>query len=318
MRRRAVALLVAWLAGLVGLAGQAPQLDATLVERTVAGVVEVFAREYFDLPKIEPARSALQAGVTDGRYARAASAEQLAQWLTRDLFVVTRDHHIFVQVARAPAPGAASPPRRDVPTNAGFARTEILEGNVGLLDMTMFLRPVEHRDALEAAMKMLRPTAALILDMRANGGGSPGTVALLMSYLFDDAGKPLFEIVPRTGTPEMYKTTEEAIAWRDGKRPVFVLTSRRSFSGGEGLAFLLQDLKRATVVGEPTAGAANPGRPYPVNDVFEITVPNGQLLSAGSRRNWEGSGVTPDVVVPAADALTEAHTRALAALRPRE
>ena len=315
MRRWLQVLLGSWLLVAAHLVAQTPRLDATSVERSVRDVAEVFAREYFDIPLIESVRAALGAGLADGRYGQAADAAQLAQWLTRDMYAVTGDKHIAVQLARPPGPGAPAP-RRDLPSTAGFRRTEILAGNVGLLEMTFFLRVVEHQAALDAAMKVLQPTAALILDMRANSGGAPGTVALLMSYLFDEVGRPLFEIIPRSGARDLYSSTREPIAWRDGKRPVFVLTSKNSFSGGEGLAFLLQDAQRATVIGEVTAGAANPGRPYPVNELFEVTVPNGQLLTVISRKNWEGSGVTPDVVVPAADALNEAHRRALAALKP--
>ena len=90
-----------------------------------------------------------------------------------------------------------------------------------------------------------------------------------------------------------------------------MLTSAKTFSGGEGLAFLLQELKRAVVIGEVTAGAANPGRPYPAGELFEITVPNGRVLSTIRRANWEGHGVTPDISVPAADAFRVAHLRAL-------
>ena len=90
-----------------------------------------------------------------------------------------------------------------------------------------------------------------------------------------------------------------------------MLTSARTFSGGEGLAFLLQELKRAVVIGEVTAGAANPGRPYPAGELFEITVPNGRVVSTIRRANWEGHGVTPDISVPAADAFRVAHLRAI-------
>ena len=141
------------------------------------------------------------------------------------------------------------------------------------------MRPVEHRDALAAAMQVLQPADALIIDMRANGGGSPDTVALLISYLIEGTGQALFEIVHRDGSKEVYRTPEEAPATRNARRPIYVLTSARTFSGGEGLAFLLQELKRALVIGEVTAGAANPGRPYPAGELFEITVPNGRVLS---------------------------------------
>jgi C-terminal processing protease CtpA/Prc len=104
----------------------------------------------------------------------------------------------------------------------------------------------------------------------------------------------------------------------DGRRPIYVLTSAKTFSAGEGLAFLLQERRRAEVVGEVTAGAANPGRPYGVNDRFTVTVPNGRVRSAVHGGNWEGTGVTPDVKTGAAAALAVAHARARARLHPAD
>ena len=113
---------------------------------------------------------------------------------------------------------------------------------------------------------------------------------------------------------DSYYTELPSVVHRDASRPVFVLTSGRTFSAGEGLAFILQERARAEVVGEVTAGAANPGRSYPVNDQFEVVVPNGRVRVAGSGRNWEGVGVTPDVRASASEALGTAHRRALLAL----
>lgn len=90
-----------------------------------------------------------------------------------------------------------------------------------------------------------------------------------------------------------------------------MLTSARTFSAGEGFAYVLQDRGRAAVVGERTAGAANPGRGYVVNVRFSVTVPNGRVRAAVGGGNWEGSGVTPDVSVTAADALRVAQVAAL-------
>jgi C-terminal processing protease CtpA/Prc len=285
-------------------------IDRTTIESTVRGAADIFAAEYFDVPLSATVSIELKRRLEAGEYGTAATNQELGDRLTRDLFALTRDKHVAVRI-RAGVQGGGPVQRRNVPTTAGFRRTEILPGNIGLLDMAFFMRPVEHRDALEAAMKTLQPADALILDMRQNGGGSPDTVALLISYLLDEPGRPLFEIRPRRGEATMYATASPALELRNGRRPVYVLTSTRSFSGGEGLGFVLQDLKRALVIGEVTAGAANPGRGYPINDIFEILVSNGQLLTSVSRRNWEGPGVTPDVAVPAADALTVAHLRAI-------
>lgn len=76
----------------------------------------------------------------------------------------------------------------------------------------------------------------------------------------------------------------------------------------------MQDQKRATLIGETTAGAANPGRPYYANQWFEVNAPNGQVKAAISGKNWEGTGVTPDVNSKGEDALPIAHKLALKTL----
>lgn len=303
------------LASLVApLSSQQPNsLDPRLAESTVLSFIDVFNREYFDVGISNHVEVELKKGLAEGRYAAARAPKELTTLLNRDVFAIAKDKHVDVRAIVPRSPGAPSE-RRDTPTTAGFRRTEVLAGNVGLLDLAFFLRLVEHRDAMTAAMAKLQTTDALILDMRANGGGSPDTAVLLMSYLFDKPGVLLFDITPRTGRRQVYATTSEPIAYRDGSRPVFVLTSRNSFSGGEGLAFLLQDHRRAVVIGEQTAGAANPGRTYPLNAQFEANITNGQLLSAISRKNWEGDGVMPDMRVDAADALRIGHMQAIQAL----
>jgi C-terminal processing protease CtpA/Prc len=163
-------------------------------------------------------------------------------------------------------------------------------------------------------MQLLRNADALIVDMRTNAGGSPGTVALFASHFFDSPGIPLFEIVHRYDPTDGYSTADPAIPNRDGLRPLYVLTSARTFSAGEGFTFLVKEQRRGEVLGEKTPGAANPGRAYPVNSRFEVTVPNSQVRMAVSGGNWEGVGVTPDIEVPLTDALRVAHGRALRSL----
>lgn len=283
-------------------------VDAAFAASTAQAVARVVGQEYFDVDVASRVSAALVTDASSGRFASATSREALAALLTTDLYALTHDKHLAVAVRRPPATvppgGSGVSAQRDRPTNAGFRRIDVLAGNVGYLDLTMFLRPAEHRDALALAMRTLEGASSLVLDMRDNGGGSPATVALLLSYLFDEPSLPLFEVVSRSGERETYATEPASARMdRNGSRPIWVLTSPHTFSGGEGTAFLLQERRRATVVGEQTAGAANPGRPYPVNDIFDVTVPNGQVRTAIKQANWEGTGVTPDVVVPATQAL---------------
>src|SRR5262249_22574655 len=101
----------------------------------------------------------------------------------------------------------------------------------------------------------------------------------------------------------------------DGKRytgkPVYVLTSARTFSGAEEFAYNLQSRKRATIVGETTGGGAHPGGVRPINDHFAMFVPTGRAINPVTGTNWEGTGVKPDVAVRADEALETAHALAV-------
>ena len=293
-------------------------VDAELIRTTVDSVAAIVRREYMDPDVAVRVEVFLRRRVADGVYANVATAEALAKALTADLFAETKDKHLAVNVI-ADTPAGSAAPRPEASradgvrrSNAGVRRVEILAGNVGYLDLTSFWRLEEARETIAAAMGLLRGADALILDLRANGGGSPDTAAFVMSYFFETAGLPLFDIVHRSEpAPTRYSTTLPAVAGRDERRPAYVLTSARTFSAGEGLAFLLQERRRVEVIGEVTAGAANPGRPYPVNSRFDVTVPNGRVRSAVGGGNWEGAGVKPDVESAERDALRIAHERAL-------
>ncbi len=297
-----------------------PPLEPAFVAETVMSLATVIDREYMDAEVAARVAASLRMGVREGRYAAPLTPDALATRLTRDLYETTRDKHLAVAVVAERAPSAseqAQPVSREIHvrrTNAGIRKLEVLAGNVGYLELTSFFRPEEAREALAAAMRLLRDADALILDLRRNGGGNTDTAALFLGYFFAEPGLELFQLVPRSGESRVYRTDGAGLPDRDGKRPIYALTAKRTFSAGEGVAFLLQERRRAVVVGETTAGAANPGRPYPVNARFEVTVPNGRVKSAVRGGNWEGVGVEPDVAVPAETALRVAHARALVEL----
>jgi C-terminal processing protease CtpA/Prc/Arc/MetJ family transcription regulator len=299
-------------------------LDPAFVTNTVESLGATIRREYFDAAVGARVDEMLRRSLADGRYSAAPDDAALAAMVTRDLYAATHDKHLVLQALRdVPAERERSASQADASravtvrrSNAGVRRIEILAGNVGCLELTNFFRPEEASDAIAAAMQTLAHADALILDLRSNGGGSPSTVALLASYLLEP-GLPLWDIAHRPPeSPDHYATV--TVSRHDVTRPVYVLTSSQTFSGGEGLAFILQERHRAEIVGEVTAGAANAGRPYRVNARFSVTVPNGQVQSAVSGGNWEGGGVTPEVKVSAPDALKVAHARALRVLIERE
>jgi C-terminal processing protease CtpA/Prc len=181
--------------------------------------------------------------------------------------------------------------------NYGMKRAEVLDGNVGHLQITAFYRADEGTETLETAMKFVSHTDALILDLRNNGGGSPDTAIQLLSYFFKQPNLPPLSIIPRFWEPTVYTTQVAGVAYRNESWPVYVLVSGSSWSAGEAVPFILQERHRATILGEKTAGAANPAGPWPINSYLSITIPFGHIKTAVKETNWEGTGVIPDTEV---------------------
>jgi retinol-binding protein 3 len=98
---------------------------------------------------------------------------------------------------------------------------------------------------------------------------------------------------------------------RYGDKPVYILTSGRTFSAAESISYSLKNLKRATIVGETTRGGAHPITPRRLNEHFSVTLPTSRYISPITKGNWEGTGVEPDIKVPAPHALKVAQLAAL-------
>jgi hypothetical protein len=259
-----------------------------------------------------------------GQYDAISVAPLLAQTLTSDLRSVSRDGHLRVMFDGQPlqpaGPTAAAPPPPPPPPGYGFGPINRLAGNVAHLVLNGFPRDDEEvRQAIGRHMSQVADADALLLDLRGNGGGDPATVAVVASYLFDDKPVHINDMFRRdTGETRQFWTHAKVSGKRFGAtKPIYVLTSKRTFSGGEELTYDLQSLRRAVIVGEPTGGGAHPVQRYPLDHGFSIGVPWGRPINPVTKTNWEGTGVIPDLKVPAEDALRTAHQRALAELERR-
>jgi len=159
-------------------------------------------------------------------------------------------------------------------------------------------------------MTSVAGTRALIVDLRENDGGSPTMVSYVSSYLFSRPTHLNDMWNRRTGRTEEFWTRDSVPGRRFGEtKPVFVLTSTNTFSGGEEFAYNLKALKRATIVGEVTKGGAHPVGPRRVATEYVIAVPHSRPINPITRTNWEGVGVEPDIKVSAQDALAAAIKR---------
>ena len=267
--------------------------------------------------------------VATGVEARLAAGEYdnldeiaLTELLTSHLQEASGDKHLRVGLggARTPEPGgpARRAPRRQQIRqpgrldNFGIRRVERLDGNIGYLDLRQVPPPEHAGPAITAAMELVAGTFALIIDLRRNGGGSPHGVALWCSYLIDEHPTRLNDIFSAgTGETAQFWSYPYLPGRRYLDRPVYVLTSSRTFSGGEDLGYTLQALGRAEVIGEATGGGAHPTRPFPISAAVHIGVPHARSISPLTGTNWQGTGVIPDTPAPADQAYDVAYAKAL-------
>lgn len=263
----------------------------------------------------------LAAAVAAGRYDAIHDPEELADRVTTDLQAGNRDKHLRLKFHRDGPPDETDPAaeeeywrRRAALDAGGMARIERLDGNIGLLEIRPLLYPPEYAaPVFAAAMTLLASTDALVIDLRRCVGGSPDQVAFVCSYfLASDEPVHLQDLItPADGTVRQFWTAPYVPGPRfDRGKPIWVLTSSATFSGGEELAYNLQQFGRGVVVGERTAGGAHPRRGFKLHEQLEATVPVARSVNSVSGTNWEGTGVAPDLDVPADQALTEAYRRA--------
>ncbi|HWY63281.1 MAG TPA: S41 family peptidase [Rhizomicrobium sp.] len=303
MRKLVTSLIVAAFAAVLSTATAqtpTPVFDNAAKLDTVAKIGAVLTNRYVFPDRASQAKAKVDAALAAGDYDSIGDPNEFAQRLTADLQSVTHDKHMRVSYMGGlpPAGGQQTPPSAPPPTNGGFARVDRLKGNIGFIRLMGFPTPSIFDPAANDALRDLADTDALIIDMRDNGGGSAESDSYFGSFFFDPA-KPvqLNSIVNRTQSTTEFTTTEfwtKPVATPYMNKPVYILTSKRTFSGGEAFIYDLQVQKRISIYGETTGGGANPGGMFPVGPRFGIFVPTGRAENPLTKTNWEGVGVVPD------------------------
>ena len=301
-------------------------LDAAARQRVLDAIAAKFT-EFYVYPEVgQKMIQALRDHQQRGDYSALTSGMEFAAALREDLLAVSHDHHIFVDYSpftpdanppsdddkpRAPSPADIARETAQLQKdNCAFSKVEILPRNIGYLKFNAFLDPQICGPTVTAALGFLAHTDAVIIDLRENGGGEPAMVDLIASYFFSEP----------THINDLYdrhedKTTQYwTVPYVPGQRisaPLYVLTSGRTFSGAEEFTYDMQTQKRATIVGETTGGGAHPVRGFPIGDHFTLGVPLARPINPVTHKDWEGTGIVPDVKVPASEALATAQKLAI-------
>ncbi len=312
--------------------GQSQALSADVKRQTIDSLATLLPHRYAYRDVATKLSRLLQHNLRAGKYDAYESPEEFSVAVTRDLRSLHPDRHLALNYNPA-SPAPSTPPRTEPAPlspeerarrasefnrqmNFGFKNVQFLNGNVGYLKFEYFDSFLSYSSpVVDAAMGFLKNSDALIIDLRDNGGGSPEMVAYIAGFFLHD----------RTTVGTSYNrltdsTTTEIIAAQPEHKQLdvpdlYILTSKSTVSAAEALAYHLKYLKGAKVIGETSAGAANPGRVTRINSLFTAFIPNRYAKHAVTGTNWEGTGVPVDIAAPAEHALRIARLQALRTLR---
>jgi len=265
-----------------------------------------------------------------GEYDEFETIEDFARQLTEDLQEVSGDRHTGVrywsdeQVAESTA-GDEDPDvahqmafERGKKYNFEFKKLEVLDGNVGYMKLDAFNDTSLSGPTAIAAMNFLGYTDALIIDLRENGGGSPSLIQTIMAYLLEESTHLNSFYIRDGDSLEQFWSAPYVPGPSMADVDLYVLTSGYTFSAAEEFTYNVKNLGRGTIVGEVTGGGAHPVAGYLFDDMnIVVRVPFGRAINPISGTNWEGTGVQPDIEVPADQALDAAYLDALTKLRER-
>ncbi|MBP1661239.1 MAG: peptidase [Candidatus Aminicenantes bacterium] len=320
------ALLVLGTVAVFGQGANAPAIDAVRKQAVVEEIATLFNRNYIFADTARKVEEALRARLKAGDFDKAATAPDFARAVAAVILDVSKDRH----TGFAYDPGLAEDLRRLASQseeeakkvrerqleasrrdNFGFRKLERLAGNVGYIDFRSFASADQSGPTAIAAMNFLAYCDAIIVDLRQNGGGDPAQIQLISTYFFAEPVH-LNDLYARAAdTTENYWTLPYVPGPRAAGADLYILTSARTFSGAEEFTYNMKNLKRGTVIGETTGGGAHPTQPMIVQKDFVLRVPFARAINPVSKTNWEGTGVTPDIAVPAAEAFDKAYALAV-------
>ena len=304
-------------------------LDRSEIRRAAEAAALAFETKYIIAADGKKIADLIRKNLKAGIYDAISQGRELAQRLQTDARSINGDRHITISFAPERIRDQKNPERqkraaeearlRARMSNYGFEEIRILAGNIGYIKLNSFMGSTDAFDTAAAAMQFLAGCEAVVIDLRWNPGGESSMVQFLCSYFFDEAPQLLDEFHFRENDRiEQLWTLPHVPGRRLKNTALYILTSGLTFSAAEGMAYDLQALKRAVIVGETTMGGAHPVAVVSIDDNFLINLPYAYSKNPITKSNFEGAGVKPDVAVERENALAAAHLLALETLLAQE
>jgi len=293
---------------------QQPQrlTDRTYKDGVLQKIAGLLESKYVLSDKAKGFADEFRAKCASGAYQSYTQAKEFAEKVNGDLIAITHDRHFNFRVIEPSDIGekAESPLHHPVryfllraKENTGFYKLEWIEPRIGYVDLRRFYSFDQAKDMAVAAMTFLTNAQAIIIDVRENGGGSGDYLSsFFLPYPTQLSGSYSRQAGSLT---EIWTRRDIGMEPRTDV-PLFILTGPNTFSAAEYFAYDMKSRKRATLVGEPTKGGAHSVDLFGIDDQFEFYISTARAVSPVTGGNWEGTGVIPDIPVPAAAALDAA------------
>ena len=241
---------------------QQKELTNTQKNTIVQLVSENLLETYIDFDLAKEMSKEIKQHVKSKKYNAITNPLEFSKVVTQDLQKISRDLHLKLnfepkRIAQSKRKMPAETKRkRDkmmavkmAEINYGFSEVKVLNGNIGYLNLRMFADIEQAKEAATAAMSFLSNTNAILIDLRTNGGGVPSMMQLLSSYFTSAEPVVLSDFYERKTNSKTQLLTFQNI---DGKRmtntPLYILTSKSTFSAAEAFAYSLKHLDRKSVV----------------------------------------------------------------------
>jgi hypothetical protein len=309
---------------------------APFVAEEAKAAVEKLAtslEESFVFPEVgSKYAAALRAKLASGGYSSFPDASAFAAAVTADLKAVHEDRHLRV---RALPPQGAGDPSRAAPRTfpPAIEKAGWIADGVAYISFLAFPGDEPTLARLRTFLAEHKDAKALIIDARGHHGGGLAEMDLMFPYFYgkpqtlvtmdtriaveERQGSPLEEgptLVREKGPQGVVRRSHKVIpaAETTGLRTarIFLLTSKRTASAAEHLSMSLKRTGRAVLIGETTRGAGHYGGGVSLGGGYSVFIPVGRTFDPDTNQGWEGTGVKPDVEVPADQALDEALRRA--------
>jgi hypothetical protein len=298
----------------------APKIDVLARNNVIENICEAFTKNYVFPDKAKLICTYIKEQNVEKQYDSLSDPNAFANQLFRDIRSLSNDKHIRIEYdpqlekdilaytssQKEAVRISAADIARDEKKNFYFKKLEILPSNIGYIEFTGFTNTdPAARKTINAVMQFVSHTDALIIDLRDNTGGSAVTANEIAGYFFNTrtyTGKT-FNRIENKWTNQFIENKKEITNGLVLNMPVYILTGGRTFSAAEGLAYILQHIKKAIVIGDTTKGGAHLTRSFSLGKGFVGFIPFTREENAVTGTDWEGTGVIPDIATEEINSL---------------